>query len=346
MRRIKVGILGASGYVGGELIQRLVKHRGVELVFLGASANAGRYISHCFPHLRNGFSPEQKQFKAIEELVDCDVFISALPQGELPKLIPQLISKTDRILNIAGDYRIDNPLLRQKYYPETMPLPDGVSAAYVIPELEDMPKAKILNLPGCMASAALYGLLPLLEKNLVKKPVNIDAKTGSSGGGSKDEISHAERSGSIRVHKLFKHRHGAEIENLISKRFGQTIPVSMTTTSVDISRGVMVHVYGQLEQLIDSLGLCRLYIQYYSPHRFIQFVNITKSPNGLPSTKAVLGTNYCEIGCAIDNRTSQFIAVSALDNLVKGAAGNAIQLLNRLYDFPLEWGLDGFGVWP
>ena len=345
MKKLKVGIFGASGYVGGELIQRLSVHKEVEIVFLGALSNAGNYICHVFPHLRNGFGLGTRKFESLDEFSGCDLLISALPQGELPKRAKSIAGKVEHIINIAGDYRVSDSILLQKYYPDSL-LENGISSSYIVPEFTTSFNTKILNLPGCMAVAALYCLMPLVYGKNIRDNIIVDAKTGSSGGGNKKSGSHAEKCGGIFVHKLQKHRHGAEIKEFVSKILNAPVSVHMTTTSVDIPRGVLVHVHGALSGIKSENELRKIYTQFYKKHPFIRFVHIHGIPHGFPSTKSVLGTNYCEVSCVMDSLTNQFTAVAALDNLVKGAAGNAIQLLNQLYHFPIEYGLEGFGVWP
>ena len=344
---IKVGVLGASGYIGLELLQRLATHPDVELAFISSESLAGEMPFHIFPPLRRHDLFKKLTFSKLENLVETDLIISALPTGVLPASLPFVLKKTKKIINISGDFRLDNPENIRKYYPATSLQSNNItSKQYFVPGLEHDFSATIINISGCMASAAIYAAYPLIKNNLLQSEIIIDAKTGSSGAGAKNGDSHAIRANNVKPHKLLGHRHGFEVKQYLKKYQSSLENVHMTTTSLDISRGVIVHVHGNLTRNITMAELEKIYRTTYKNTDYIRIVMGKKGNERLPSIKNVIGTNDCEIAIAVSDNEQHVVAVATLDNLVKGGAGNAIQAMNEMYQFNATHGLKSYGVWP
>jgi LysW-gamma-L-alpha-aminoadipyl-6-phosphate/LysW-L-glutamyl-5-phosphate reductase len=343
---IDVAVLGGSGYIGIEVLQRLSIHPNVNVAFFSSETHVGEYPCFLFPPLRNSEVFKRKTYRSFKDMPKVDLIISALPAGVLPAIINDVFAKTSNIINIAGDFRLDSFAEITKYYPKTLDLIGKVDSKYVFPEFDKDLNSSILNMPGCMASAVIYALYPLAKNNMLDNEIIVDAKTGSTGGGIRDADSHAIRSNNIKTHKLFGHRHAPEIRNYLSKFSANSLVVRMTTTSVDIPRGVLVHVHGQHKETIENNEITKLYLNTYKNCPFINFLSSKKGRERFPSVKSVIGTNFCEVFITAEDDGLHFVATAALDNLVKGGAGNAIQAMNLKYGFEINNGLQGFGIWP
>jgi len=343
---INVAVLGGGGYIGMELLQRLSQHPHVRLVFFSSETYANEYPGFIFPPLRNSEIFRKIPYRKLRELPQVDLVFSALPSGVLPEILPEIQNKTHYLINLAGDFRLDNLDEIRKYYPKTCAITSSVETKYVVPEFDQGFSTKIINMPGCMAVAAIYALYPLAKDKLIGSEIIIDAKTGSTGGGVKEGDAHAIRANNVKTYKLFGHRHAPEIRNYLDKLAPELKNVHMTITSLDLARGVLIHAYGKLKQQMDEVHLLKLYLKTYKDCKFIRFLSVRKGRERLPSVKSNIGTNFCDVFITTDWQSDFFIATASLDNLVKGGAGNAIQMMNQLYGFELNYGLQGFGVWP
>lgn len=345
-KKIAVAVLGASGYIGIELLQRLVDHPHVNLVFIGSESNVGEYPSTLFPPLRRHDFFKKTKFSGIDNLCDSDVVISALPAGVLPKHLEKILPKTKKIINISGDFRLADLNEIKEFYPESLLVQNTIDSQYIIPDFSNDFSAKILNMPGCIAGAVIYALSPLAESGLLSEEVIVDAKVGSSGGGKKQSDSHSIRANNAKTYKMLNHRHAPEIKQYLNKYTMELKRVFLTVTSIDITRGILVHVHGNTNRKITDAELYSLFRNYYKNHQFHYITCFKKGNEKLPSIKAVQGTNDCEIGFAIDKSSNHFVITTAIDNLVKGGAGNAIHALNKLYGFDINLGLRSNVLWP
>ncbi|MEV6942372.1 N-acetyl-gamma-glutamyl-phosphate reductase [Streptomyces sp. NPDC051172] len=343
--KITVAVIGASGYTGGEVIRLLLDHPGVELAFLSAERNAGVAVGAVHPWLRNHPAVAQLKFRPLDELEDVDIAFGCLPTGALPARLPIIAERAKRVLNLAGDFRLRDPQEIERHYPKTAQHPPLEDFAYFVPELSGgVPESRFINLPGCMAVATLYGLYPLFAENLAVDRVIVDAKTGSTGGGRGGSEPPAERSGNFRVHKLHGHRHTPEIHQALADFTGASMDLQFSTHSLDVPRGILVTGYARLRDGVRPLDVKRAYAKAYVNRPFVRVRPAPKAPQDFPMLKAVVGSNVAEV--AISVRDGECVSVAALDNLIKGAAGQAIQTMNLISGFDEAAGLPRTAVSP
>jgi LysW-gamma-L-alpha-aminoadipyl-6-phosphate/LysW-L-glutamyl-5-phosphate reductase len=337
---ITATVVGGSGYLGGELVRLLLGHPEVELVACTARRQAGQRVDSVHPNLR-GLT--DLKFVTDQALGNCDVLFTSLPHGlhmqqRYDELAPVLI-------DLAGDFRLRDPGLYERHYGKPHPEPELLSQ-YVtgLPELyrDQLATADRISAPGCMATAAILALTPLTEAGLIKGPVDVDARTGSSGSGSGGSAAglHAERSGAMRVFAPAGHRHEAEIEQATGQ------PVRMTATGVEAVRGVQVLCRADTASGVDAGDLWRAYRGRYAKEPFVRVVTQSKGIYRLPEPKIVTGSNFCDVGFAVDTARGRVLAIAALDNLVKGGSGNAVQSLNVRFGWPERTGLTFPGLHP
>jgi LysW-gamma-L-alpha-aminoadipyl-6-phosphate/LysW-L-glutamyl-5-phosphate reductase len=341
-RRITVAVLGATGYTGAELVRLLLDHPYAEPVFLSSRRSAGEPVGAVLPALRNHPAAAGLTFRPLGELEQVDIAFGCLPGGRLPDLMDLVAGRAKRVVNLAGDFRLRAPGPAAAHYPASAAWPE--SFAYHVPEFGDVPENRFVNLPGCMAVTTIYALRPLFAAGLVEADVVVDAKTGSSGGGRTSTEHPADRIGNFRIHKLYGHRHAPEIVQALSDA-GDTIPdLQFSTYSLDTARGIVVAAYSRLRPGVSALDVRRAYARCYARTPFVRLRPQPKSPQDFPMLKTVVGSNVAEV--AVSVRDGRCVTVAALDNLVKGAAGQAVQTLNQIYALPEATGLPFTAVAP
>lgn len=345
---IRVAVIGASGYTGGEMIRLLLEHPHVELAFLSAERSAGATIGSVHPWLRNHPKAAGLKFRPLAQLADSgtvDIAFGCLPTGALPEQLPLIAEHAKRVVNLGGDFRLRDGAEILTHYPRTAADPPSEDFAYYIPELSDgVPESRFISLPGCMAVTSVYALYPLFARSLVADRVVVDAKTGSTGGGRGGNEPPAERSGNFRVHKLYGHRHAPEVQQAIADYTGAAMDLRFATHSLDVARGIMVTAYTELRPGVSALDVKRAYAKAYVGKPFVRVRPAPKVPQDFPMLKAVVGSNVAEVAIAV--RDGQCVAVAALDNLIKGAAGQAVQAMNLIFGFDETAGLPTTAVSP
>lgn len=343
----KVAILGGNGFAGNEVYRILSKHPKFEVDFMSSESMAGKAVdkySLAYRHVKN---KKQLKFKKISELKEhYDVIFSCLPTGVLPKCIESIYDKADVIFNLSGDYRLEDREELEKYYPETFNQNFDVDSEYYIPEFSQIKRAKIINLPGCMAVASIYSLYPLLSNDLIEGSIITEAKTGSSGAGKSAKEVHAERSNNFRPYKIFGHRHKPEIEFCFRKNLGKEIDYQFSAFSLDLPRGIMAVSYTTLKKGVTEIDVKKAFYSLYSKKPFIEYFNTKGGKFAYPMIKTVIGTNYAEVGVYVED--NHCVTIAAIDNLIKGAAGQAIQAANIYfgYEETLGLNLESEGMWP
>lgn len=335
---IAAAVAGAAGYVGGELLRLLLGHPEVTVTQAASTRFPGHRVDAVHPHLR---AQTDLAFCAVEELAGCDVLLLATPHRTTMGLLPGLRSRARVVIDLSGDFRLGDPAAYERYYgtPHTAP---ELLGAFVpgCPELSRaaLREADLISVPGCMATAAILALLPLAR--LIEPQVIIDGRTGSSGSGATAGPAnlHAERSRALRVFAPAGHRHEAEV----ARHTG--LEAHMTATAVEAVRGVQVVCHARARSPVDERTVRRAYRGRYAAEPFVRIVAHRRGVHRLPDPKVLLGSNYCDVGFAV--RDDRITAFGALDNLVKGAAGNAVQCLNIRMGLPERLGLEFAGLHP
>ncbi|MGW4651715.1 N-acetyl-gamma-glutamyl-phosphate reductase [Kitasatospora sp. NPDC004289] len=341
-RRFTVAVLGATGYTGSELIRLLLDHPAAELVFVSSERSAGKTVGSVLPWLRNHPAAAKLTYRPLDELPEVDVAFGCLPGGELPGRMGLVADRAQRVLNLAGDFRLRDPKQAAAHYPASAQWTEPF--AYYVPEFGELPPGRFVNLPGCMAATTLYALQPLLAAGLIEDDVVVDVKTGSTGSGRRISEHPAERSGNFRVHKPFGHRHGPEVAQALADHAGAVPDLQFSTYSLDTARGIVATAYSRLRDGAGSLEVRRAYAAAYGGTPFVRFRPAPKSPQDFPMLKSVVGSNVAEVAVAV--RGTRVVTVAALDNLLKGAAGQAVQAFNRLHGLPEVTGLPFTAVAP
>jgi len=340
---LTVAVVGGAGYIGGELLRLVLGHPGLTLAATTSRRLAGRRLDSTHPNLRG---VTDLTFISPDQLARYDVLLLATGHTETMHSMPDMMRRAGVVIDLSADFRLTDPAQYWRYYQVEHAHPELVSSFVAgLPELhrKRLAEADRISVPGCMATAAILALQPLAEAELITGLVTVDARTGSSGSGAAANAAnvHAERSGAMRVFAPAGHRHEAEISQSIGGR-----PVSMTATGVEAVRGVQVLCRVPVSAGITERDLRIRYREFYRDEPFVRVVTTRTGLYRLPEPKILTGTNYCDVGFAVDEANQQVIAVAALDNLVKGGAGNALQCLNIRFGLPERTGLDFIGLHP
>lgn len=343
---IRVGVIGASGLAGGELIRLALQHPKVQVSFLGGSSNAGKRLPQVHPGLRVdlGITIEAVDPDVVAER--CDVVFLSTPAPVSARLAEQLADRVACVIDLSGAFRIKGEQAHQRWYPAVERAADlSKRFVYGVPELvsEALAGAPLISLPGCFATAITLALNPLVtELGLDLGNVVVDGKTGSSGGGLSLRPSdmHAMRDGGVTPYAPTGHRHAAEVTEFL----GATGPggirsLAMSAYGVSHVRGLLVSCYAFPDRPLQARELHRAYIRSYRSHPFVRVRRHDESLIPLPDPHAVVGSNYCDLTPLWDEDAGRLVVLAALDNLVKGAAGQAIQALNAHYSLSTEEGL-------
>jgi N-acetyl-gamma-glutamyl-phosphate/LysW-gamma-L-alpha-aminoadipyl-6-phosphate reductase len=338
---IRAAIVGASGYIGGELLRILLGHPEVTVTQVTSERMAGRLASSAHPNLRGR---TQLRFRRAEELGDCDALFFTTPHRLTMGLLPGLAARAGLVIDLSADFRLDVDAY-QRYYGTPHAAPELLTEFTVgCPELarDRLRQADRVSVPGCTATAAILALLPLARSGLTAADVQVDARTGSSGAGRGDGAAgaHAERSGAMRVFAPVTHRHEAEI----ARHTG--LEVRMSATGTPATRGAQVICHARARCPVSEHDLRRAYRQQYASEPFVRIIAERRGIHRLPDPKTLLGSNYCDVGFAVDGDGTRVAAIAALDNLVKGGAGAAVQCLNIRMGWPEQFGLDFPGLHP
>lgn len=340
MRR--VAVIGGAGYIGGELLRLLIAHPGVELAAATSRRLRGRLVDGVHPNLRGrtGLS-----FIAEEQLEHYDVLFLATPHRETMRRMPEFLDRAEVVIDLSGDFRLTSTDTYTDYYGVTHEA-DTLIDSFVpgIPEFHRvrLRSADRISVPGCMANAGILSLTPLAEAGLIKGEITVDARTGSSGAGAAagPENLHAERSGALRVFAPTRHRHEAEIAQATG------LPVRMTATGVEAVRGVQLLSRVQVGEGVDERRIRAAYRARYREEPFVRVVAHRRGLHRFPDAKILSGSNFCDVGFAIDRGSDRVTVIGALDNLVKGGAGNAVQCMNIRLNLPERQGLEFTGLHP
>lgn len=339
---MKATVIGGSGYIGGELVRLLLQHPHIELAQVTSSRYAGRALHSVHPNMR---AQTSLLFSSPEATAPCDVLFLALPHGVAMREFARWSALAPMVIDLSADFRLRDPGDYETYYGAPHICPEWLERfVYGAPELhrEQIRAARHIAVPGCMANAAVLALYPLSDAGLIRGEVIVDARTGSSGSGSEPNAAshHADRSGVMRVFKPIDHRHTAEI------RQGCAAPVYMTATAVEAVRGVQAVCHVTLAEPLAEKDVWTIYRRKYGAEPFIRLVKQRAGVYRLPEPKILTGANFCDVGFALAADGRHLVVVSALDNLVKGGAGNAVQCLNIAAGWDERAGLGFMGLHP
>lgn len=344
---MKASVIGATGYAGVELLRLLDCHPEVELGVITSESSTGENIAAMYPHLAKRVSRELASMKDIEQIAaESDVIFIALPHGHAMKMGLQLRNSSARIIDLGGDYRFQDYKVFEEWYklkhvdPET-------KAVYGLTELyrDKVRDAKILANPGCYTTCSILALVPLFKAGLIEtKGVIVDAKSGTTGAGRSLKVGslYCSVNENFHAYSVANHRHTPEIEQVYSDFAGEPVMIQFTPHLLPVDRGILATCYADLKEGVTEAQVADAYNELYGNEFFIRLLG----KGACPEIKNVRASNYVDIGWEIDRRTGRIVVMSVIDNLVKGAAGQAIQNMNVMFGFEETAGLRQLPIYP
>jgi N-acetyl-gamma-glutamyl-phosphate reductase len=348
---LAVGVVGGTGYTGVELLRLLVTHPQVKLLHVTSRAEAGNKVADLFPNLR-GFTDICFSEPAVETLAECDVVFFATPNGTAMKMVPQLVEKGVRVIDLAADFRLRDVAVWKQWYGMDHACENILAeAVYGLPEINRaaIKDAKVVANPGCYPTAVTLGFLPLIEQGLVDDQHLIaDAKSGVSGAGRGASVAvlQAESSENFKPYAVDGHRHLPEIKQTLGQVASHEIGLTFVPHLVPMIRGIEASLYATVSAGTDTdlqqPDLQKLYVEHYADEPFVDIL-----PAGtMPETRSVKGANHCRISIFMPQQGDTIVVSSVIDNLVKGAAGQAVQNMNIMFAFDETLGLNQVALLP
>lgn len=347
MKEIKIGIIGATGYGGIELIRLLSNHPHFQIHAVYSSSQDGMEISEVYPHLAN-ILYTLKKIEPKEMAKELDLIFTATPSGVSSQLVPQLVKEGIKVVDLSGDFRLKTEELYEKWYKKpSANIEDLKKSVYGLSEwfADEVKESTFIANPGCYPTATLLGLAPLAQKKLIQpNSIIVDAKSGISGAGRglSPIVHYAEINENLKIYKINQHPHIPEIESILARWDDQIGYISFSPHLIPMSRGIMSTMYVQLNKELTAEEIHQLYVNCYEDAPFVRVRKIGE----FPSTKEVSGSNYCDINVTVDERTNRVTIVAVIDNLVKGAAGQAIQNGNIMMGYDQQTGLHVLPIYP
>jgi N-acetyl-gamma-glutamyl-phosphate reductase len=345
---LNVAIVGASGYTGLELIRILYRHPEVALTCLTSEQSAGKKISDIFPTLRGRCDMILENLEPVRVAEKADLIFTALPHKAAMEVVPTFLKLGKHVVDLSADYRLNDPKVYGAWYEPHLNPANLKKAVYGLAEVRraKIRGAKLVANPGCYPTSIILALAPLLKKKLIDpSSIIADSASGVTGAGraAKVDSLYCEVNEGFRAYGVGGvHRHTPEIEQELSLLAGQPLTITFTPHLVPMDRGILSTVYAAPRAPMSTEKLVKLYQEFYNGEPFVRVL-----PQGsLPSTAFVRGSNFCDIAPLVDQRTGQIIIVSAIDNLVKGASGQAVQNMNIVCGFPETMGLEGLALFP
>lgn len=327
----RIAVVGASGYTGVELLRLLSQHPKVELTCVTSRQYAGQSVAEVFPSLRGTIDLVFEDVDASALAEKADVVFTAVPHQTAMGMIPGLLESGCRVVDLSADFRISDVSVYEEWYQEHT-APEALSeAVYGLPELfrDRVASSKLIANPGCYPTSVALALAPLLEKKLIDlKTVVVDSKSGTSGAGRSANVGtlFCEVNEGFKAYSLPRHRHTPEIEQTLSTVAGEEVMITFTPHLLPVNRGILSTCYASLNSDLSAEDVHALYAARYADETFVRVLPCGQFPN----VAQVAGSNFCDIGAAVDERTGRVIVLAAIDNLVKGAAGQAIQNMNLM----------------
>ena len=344
-----VSVVGGSGYAGGELVRLLLGHPEAALKQVTSERSAGKFVRALHPNLRKR---TELKFARLDQLQPCDVLFVALPHGVAMGKMAELRAKATVTIDLSADFRLRDPAAYPKWYGHDHSAPDQLREfVYGIPELHraEMAEANAIASAGCMATTTILGLYPLYQAGVVDtaRPVVVEAKTGSSGSGGAPGLGshHPERSGAMRSFKPTGHRHTAEVMQELTVD-GVVPPVAFSATAIEAVRGILATSHVFLKEPLPEKDLWGIYRAAYRDEPFMRLVKEAGGVHRYPDPKILSGANWCDVGFERDPDSDRLVVMAALDNLMKGAAGQAVQAFNIRCGYDETAGLEFAGLHP
>lgn len=345
---IKAGIIGSTGYAGGELARLLLQRDDVEILWYGSRSYVGQKYASVYPNLFK-IVDESCQDDAIKELADqVDVVFTATPQGLCASLIDEDILSRVKVIDLSADFRIKDQSVYEEWYKLEHKSPQFLGeAVYGLPEVnrEKVKTARLIANPGCFPTCSFLSVYPMVKEGLIDpNTLIIDAKSGTSGAGrgAKTDNLYCEVNESIKAYGVGTHRHTPEIEEQLSYAAGQPVTISFTPHLVPMNRGILVTAYASLNGTVTEEEARAAYEKYYKDEYFVRLLD----PGMVPQTRWVEGSNFADVNFKIDPRTNRVVMMGAIDNMVKGAAGQAVQNMNLMFGLPEQTGLKQLPMFP
>lgn len=339
---IRVGVLGATGYAGIETVRILTCHPEVKITKLISKSFAGKKISEVYPSLKNICDIECEELDTNDIARSCDVVFTALPHGASKTIIPEIYNMGVKVIDLSGDFRYNSKEVYEKWYGEPHCAPEILEkSVYGLCEIhrEEIKNATIIGNPGCYTTCSILALYPLLKAGVIKHDnIIIDAKSGVSGAGRTENLpySFCECTENMKAYKIATHRHTSEIEQELGIAANDEILVSFTPHLIPLKRGILATSYANLSCDITDEEIYKIFSEFYKNEHFVRVLE----PGSLPETKNVAGSNFVEIGFKIDKRLKRIVVSSAIDNLFKGAAGQAVQNMNIMFGLDESTGIN------
>jgi N-acetyl-gamma-glutamyl-phosphate reductase len=345
--KIRVGIVGATGYTGVELLRLLLHHPQVEVTALTSQKYAGVPIDQVFPSLMKGLDLKCEELSVKQISKKTEFVFTAVPHKMAMEIVPSFYRVGKKVVDLSADFRFTDAATYEKWYQKHTAVDLLSESVYGLPELhrEKIRNAKIVGNPGCYPTGALIGLIPLVKKGMISvENIVIDSKSGVTGAG-RDVVLESlfcEVNEGVKAYKIFAHRHTPEIDQELSLLARKEIRVTFAPHLIPVDRGILSTLYVRLTKKMKTEELLDVFHDFYQAEPFVRIYSKEKFPN----TKNVRGSNYCDIGVKVSESDGRAVIVTAIDNLVKGASGEAVQNMNIMLGYPETMGLDIHPLFP
>src|SRR5690625_502992 len=339
---MKIAIIGATGYGGAELVRFLQRHPNVSIHSIHATSLHGEPLANSYPHMEALVEQRLSPVDLDKIANEVDLVFTATPSGVSAKLAPQLLEKDVKVIDLSGDFRIKEKTIYEKWYGiDAAPEKLRKGAVYGLTEWveSDLTQAQLISNPGCYPTSVLLGLAPLVKNKMIdEQSIIIDAKTGVSGAGKglSTATHYSETNDNFKIYKVNENQHTPEIEQMLQQWNEKVEAVTFTTHLAPMTRGIMATMYATVNEQTSTKQLIELFKESYKDNYFVR----VREAGQFPATKEVYGSNFCDIGVTYDERTNRVTVVTVIDNLVKGASGQAVQNMNKMLGIDEKTGID------
>jgi N-acetyl-gamma-glutamyl-phosphate reductase len=346
-KMIRIGIVGASGYTGVELARLLCGCPDVKLTVATSRQYNGKKLAEVYPNLAGLVDIVCEDLPTDELAGRADLFFTAVPHQTAMAIVPDLIRAGKKVVDLSADFRLHDAAVYEKWYQKHTAQEYLGEAVYGLPELhrQQIAGARLVANPGCYPTSVILGLAPLLQAGVIEsESIIVDSKSGASGAGRAAQTGNlfCEVADGFKAYKVAAHRHTPEMEQEISGLCKKPVIISFTPHLLPISRGILSTIYAKLVKAVTDAEVFELYQSFYKDEVFVRLC----APGAFPATQFVRGSNFCDIGFKIDDRTGRVVVLAAIDNLVKGAAGQAVQNMNLMCGLPETTGLLAVPLFP